>query len=80
MAKVIIDKDKCKGCGLCIKWCSKKVLELSIDLNKKGVKYAKVKNDSQCNGCGFCYISCPDFCIEIYEEDPVQKKNIKAYK
>jgi len=65
---VRIDKDKCKGCGLCILWCPLKHLELSSDLNKRGVRYAKKKENTSCSGCGACFLVCPDFCIEVYEK------------
>ena len=34
--KHIIDKDRCKGCGLCVAICPKNVLELSREVNTKG--------------------------------------------
>jgi len=66
--EVKIDKNKCKGCQLCIFYCPTKHLELSSDLNKKGVTFAKIKKDSKCIGCGFCFYLCPEVCIEVYEE------------
>jgi len=66
--KVMIKKDKCKGCGLCIVYCPVKHLEFSAKLNKKGVKFAKEKKTNQCIGCGFCFDMCPECCIEVYEE------------
>ncbi len=68
MAKVKIDKDRCKGCGLCIIYCPCGHLEFSSDLNKRGMRYAKEKENTRCTGCGFCFLMCPDVCIEIYEE------------
>lgn len=65
--KVKINKDKCKGCRLCILFCKFNHLELSPDLNKRGVCYAKIKDDTECKGCGACFLICPDSCIEIYE-------------
>jgi 2-oxoglutarate ferredoxin oxidoreductase subunit delta len=65
---VSIAKDKCKGCQLCVFFCPSKNLVSSQDLNKKGIKYVKVKDVSVCNGCGLCYIVCPDCCIEICEK------------
>ena len=65
---ISINKEKCKGCQLCILFCPSKNLVLSEDLNKKGIKYAKVKDVSFCTGCGFCFLVCPECCIEIYEK------------
>ena len=37
MAKIIINEELCKGCGLCTTVCPKQILELSKDkLNSKG--------------------------------------------
>ena len=37
MAKLTIDEEACKGCGLCILVCPKKILELHKEkLNTKG--------------------------------------------
>ena len=66
--KVTIKKDKCKGCGLCIVYCPVKHLEVSSELNKKGVKFAQTKKINKCIGCGFCFYICPDCCIKVYEE------------
>lgn len=68
MSEVIINKDKCKGCQLCIFYCPSKHLELSLELNKRGVRFVKANKGSECAGCGFCFLICPDTCIEIYEE------------
>ena len=66
--EVMIDKDKCNGCELCIFYCPTKHLELSSNLNKNGVTFAKIKKDTKCIGCGFCFYLCPEVCIEIYEK------------
>ncbi|OQX79866.1 MAG: hypothetical protein B6D56_06290 [Candidatus Omnitrophica bacterium 4484_70.1] len=67
MVELIIDKKRCKGCGLCIAFCPCGCLELSSSLNKKGFNYPEKKNTVECKGCGICYRVCPDWCIEIYE-------------
>lgn len=69
MPKVKIEKDRCKGCELCILYCPLKSLELSSTLNKRGVKFASFKKEAKCSGCGFCFLICPDNCIRIYKED-----------
>ncbi|RKY39131.1 MAG: hypothetical protein DRP76_03690 [Candidatus Omnitrophota bacterium] len=67
MAEIRIDKDKCKGCFLCIQFCPLNCLEASQDLNKRGNQYAKKREGKKCAGCGNCYLVCPDVCIELYE-------------
>jgi len=74
MFKVIIDREKCKGCSLCIKYCPLKNLELSKNTNKQGLLYAEVKDVNKCSGCGFCYLVCPETAIIIEEYSDAEKK------
>ena len=67
-SKVIIDKEECKGCKLCIEFCPKDVLEISKTSNQKGYFPAQVANPENCTACGNCYTICPDVCIEIYKK------------
>ncbi len=67
--EVYIIKDRCKGCGFCIQFCPKEVLEASEEINKKGVHPPKVKDESKCILCGFCEAICPDFAIFSVEAD-----------
>ena len=54
MKKPLISVEKCKGCGLCIGACPKKILEMSSAFNKQGVNYPKCKDEPSCIGCKFC--------------------------
>ena len=66
MAKVIINSARCKGCGLCVHACPKKVLELNLDvLNRKGYHPAKAAHPEECIGCCCCAMFCPDVVITI---------------
>jgi 2-oxoglutarate ferredoxin oxidoreductase subunit delta len=65
MAKVKINKEKCKGCLLCVSVCPKGTLAALKELNSKGVNPVGVKEGAQCAGCSFCALMCPDCCIEI---------------
>jgi len=67
MPNVIIDKEICKGCGLCISVCPKKVLGISKVQNLKGFFPAKVTYPEKCTSCTFCGLVCPDIAIQIYK-------------
>ena len=67
MAKVVIDKERCKGCGLCIGVCPKKIITISEGFNSKGYHFAKVSHQWACIGCLSCAIICPDVAIEVYK-------------
>lgn len=67
MARIIIDREKCKGCLLCLEVCPKKLIFADDKLNSRGVKAARFKEGSDCLGCAFCAIICPDCCIEVYK-------------
>ncbi len=64
--KVIIDREACKGCLLCIRACPVKVLEADTEVNSSGSYPAKVVFEEKCIACGNCYEVCPDVCIEVY--------------
>ncbi|MBU1625752.1 4Fe-4S binding protein, partial [bacterium] len=65
MPKVLIDKNICKGCEMCVKACPQQILEMSKDINNKGYFYSLVAEQPRCIGCRICAISCPDVAIEI---------------
>lgn len=67
--EIHIIKDRCKGCGFCIEYCPKEILEESEELNKRGVHPPKVKNNASCMLCRFCEVVCPDFAIFTIEKN-----------
>jgi 2-oxoglutarate ferredoxin oxidoreductase subunit delta len=67
-AEIHIIKDQCKGCGFCIEFCPKKVLEESREINARGVHPPKIVDDGKCVLCGFCTAVCPDFAIFVTEK------------
>ncbi|MDI6690380.1 MAG: 4Fe-4S binding protein [Candidatus Bathyarchaeota archaeon] len=67
-AEIHILKNQCKGCGFCIQFCPKKVLEESEEINARGVHPPKVVDESKCIICSFCTSVCPDFAIFIVEK------------
>jgi len=64
---ITIDREKCKGCMLCIRACPVDVLVADTEINSSGVHPAKAVNVEKCIACGNCYEVCPDICIEVYD-------------
>lgn len=69
MVEIEIDEELCKGCGLCIMFCPRKVFERSEELNKKGVFPPKVVRGEECVKCRLCELICPDFAVAIMKEE-----------
>ena len=67
-AEIHIIKDQCKGCGFCIQFCPKKVLDESEEINARGVHPPKIVDEDNCIICGFCTAVCPDFAIFVIEK------------
>ena len=68
MAKVTFKKDLCKGCGLCIMACPKKIIALSKDeINQKGHHPAEITDQEKCIGCACCATMGPD-CVSTGEK------------
>lgn len=65
MAKVEIMPEYCKGCGLCINYCPKKVLGLSEGINEFGYRYAVMMDEENCITCAICSTVCPDIAIKV---------------
>lgn len=58
-SEITIKLDRCKGCGICVAFCPRKVLALD-ELGKVQV----AKGDS-CIACGQCELRCPDYAIFV---------------
>ncbi len=58
----VIHRDWCKGCGICVHFCPKKVLELD-DMDK-----AVAVRPEDCICCRLCELRCPDLAIEVLTE------------
>lgn len=66
MAKVTFLTDRCKGCGLCVVACPKKIVALSADkINVKGYHPAELTDADACIGCASCAKMCPDCVITV---------------
>ena len=66
MAKATFDRERCKGCGLCVEACPKHIIALNKeDINAKGYHPAGVTDMAQCIGCASCALMCPDTVITV---------------
>jgi 2-oxoglutarate ferredoxin oxidoreductase subunit delta len=84
MAKgnVIFDVDRCKGCGLCVVACPKKIIALDeTKSNIKGYNPAYIIKMHACIACGNCAIMCPDSVIKVEKiGEDVDEKSIDERK
>lgn len=51
-------KEWCKGCGICVEFCPKNVLEMEDGK-------VNIKDLDSCIQCGQCELRCPDFAIYL---------------
>lgn len=57
-----VNREWCKGCGICVAFCPKRVLELD-EMDK-----AVFVHPEDCICCKLCQWRCPDLAIEIATE------------
>ena len=65
---VVIERDRCKGCRVCVEACPMRVLDLAAEVNAKGYNYARMVDPDACTGCASCALVCPDCCITVYRQ------------
>ena len=65
--EVLIDKIKCKRCGICVVLCPKKVFK------ETETEEVYVDNISNCIGCMICENECPDFAILVKKEGKINE-------
>ncbi|MDL2232301.1 4Fe-4S binding protein [Ruminococcaceae bacterium OttesenSCG-928-L11] len=68
--KVTVNAEVCKGCGLCVHACPKKIMKIDRSrLNSKGYNPAMCEDPDTCIACAMCGIMCPDSTITVEKED-----------
>ena len=69
--KINIDRERCKGCLLCMEVCPSRRISADDALNKKGYAPARFEekigeDEKGCTGCAQCATVCPEVAIEVY--------------
>lgn len=71
--EVIVDKERCKECSLCITACPHDVLRISSTINSRGYHPVEVAVPENCTGCTLCAVICPDLVLTIKRLIPERK-------
>lgn len=69
----VIDKDKCKACGMCVVECPRHIIEMIpyeaeavVECNSNDFgKDVKASCQAGCIGCGICQKNCPENAITV---------------
>jgi 2-oxoglutarate ferredoxin oxidoreductase subunit delta len=71
--KIFIDEMLCKGCAICVNVCPKKVFDISAQIST-GYNISSPTRPQNCIACRLCEMSCPDFAIEVLDEETCDEK------
>lgn len=66
--KILVDEKLCKGCAICVNICPRKVFDISTQLST-GYNISSPSRPQDCIKCRLCEMSCPDFAIEVLDEE-----------
>jgi 2-oxoglutarate ferredoxin oxidoreductase subunit delta len=66
---LVLNRIRCKGCGICVAFCPKGVLDLDEDDKVIAVR------EEACISCGLCEMRCPDFALTL-EDRPAGEGGI----
>lgn len=64
---LFLQKNRCKGCEICIYICPRNILEKSEERNIAGHNPPSLISDGKCTFCHMCEYCCPDFSIYVTE-------------
>jgi len=81
MSRIVIDENRCKGCGLCTLFCPYDLVSISEHFSEKGYRPAEfLDSGEQCIGCASCALMCPDVAIRVFRSprQHIPKERAKA--
>jgi 2-oxoglutarate ferredoxin oxidoreductase subunit delta len=64
--KIMINRERCKACALCVSVCPRQVIVLSKEATGQGFYPAEPSSENECTGCALCAEVCPDVAIEVW--------------
>ena len=67
MAMIKLGEARCKGCGLCVMVCPKKLLKVGSNINGAGYRVVVIEDMEACTGCALCAEMCPDVVITVFK-------------
>lgn len=62
---ITINSLMCKGCGYCIQFCPRHILEMGKERSQKGFFFPVNIDADKCTSCAICALMCPEGAIEI---------------
>lgn len=65
-ARIEIDGEKCKGCGLCTVACPRRLLRLDEKPDGPGCNRVVMTGQEKCVGCALCAGMCPAVAIDVF--------------
>ena len=73
---LVINREQCKGCELCVVACPKQVLSMSDEVNEVGYRFPLLSPG--CIGCRVCHDVCPDSVFDVYRYDEPLRADAEA--
>ncbi len=62
---VLINKERCKGCQLCVRFCPLHLLILGNSINSSGYVVVELIDSHKCTRCTACALICPDNAVVV---------------
>ena len=48
---IVVDTERCKGCGVCVANCPTNTIALAHEVNSRGYNFVHMANPDNCTGC-----------------------------